>query len=575
MSSLWTTYKGRELDSTVVDRSAFGVPKRIVACLNVWDDVHALRHTVPQWMPHVDHVVAVDGSYDTVGTPALSTDGTREYLRQFAKVRLIDASGLSQCAKRSLYFEATQPGDVLFIVDADEMVASAASLRSMPLCDVGWVQIQSTIYARPYGQPRIIKWRPGLRYRGRHHWIFQEERLVCTHQYGGSGFIHAIVPLTLSNQRGLGRSKSRLHVKKGSLARQSAVEKSLSAIPASAMSDAKIGGREALQIVQYAYRDDGLAPSRFHTAINRTTPHWSVFFKSRPGPFEVPEQYSPRTHSGILPGILKTADVLHYHVAMSPAPGPTHAAVVFHHHGTMFRSNAAAYMAEAKKRNALVLLSNLELFSWVGSGSAHFMPNVMPVGRYSLMRRKFQRAFDGTQPFRVAHSPSQPQRKGTDAFLAACARLKARGIPIEPILMHNMSHADVLRVKATCHAAFDSFWLGLQCSGLEAAAMGLPVIGGDPTVAQRYREKFGFVPYTFANEAEELEQALSKLVSDADFRKQEADRVHRYVLDHHDESSVTLLYLDLLDTQFGWRSRPRTAAPATARKMIIPRKVLR
>jgi hypothetical protein len=131
--------------------------------------------------------------------------------------------------------------------------------------------------------------------------------------------------------------------------------------------------------------------------------------------------------------------------------------------------------------------------------------------------------------------------------------LKSRGVNVEPVVIHNLPHRKALALKATCDAAFDSFWLGMQCSGIEAAAMGLPVIAGDETVAKRYVDTYGAVPYTFANNQTQLEEALHALATDQTFWLAEMTRVHWHVTEHHDESAVTLRYLDLLDTHFGWR----------------------
>jgi hypothetical protein len=552
LDTFWSAFAGRELDATPLPTTG---KQRIVACVNVWNDLPALRQTLPTWYPYVERIIAVDGAYDETGH-ALSTDGTREFLRTMPNVTLIDAAGLTQCEKRTRYLAAGQDGDMLFVIDADEMVINAVQFQSMPACDVGWVRVTSKLYQRPYGQPRVFRWRPGLHYHGRHHWIYEDDRLVCTHQYGGAGYNHRLVNVGLDNQRRLGRSPERMAVKHSHQQVQIRLEKELSAAPHTVMSDSKDRARECLHILSYAYRDDGLAPSRLHTAINRTTPHSSVFFKTRPGPFNVPDQYSAAHHTLKLSTAIASADVLHYHGVMSAAQNSMHKRTpcVFHHHGTLFRNNADQYMKEATARNALVLLSNLELFSWVGNGTAYFLPNTVPVARYAELRQKMQRPFDGSSPFRIAHSPSQPQRKGTEAFLKICAHLKSTGIPIEPVILTGMDHADVLHQKAACHAAFDSFWLGMQCSGIEAAAMGLAVIAGDPTVATRYRSTFGEIPFTYANEPDELEYVLKRLVTDPSWRDEEARRVNQFVIDHHDESAVALRYLDLLDYKFGWRT---------------------
>jgi hypothetical protein len=551
--SLWRSPIGRELDTTpLVDIPA----PRIVACLNVWNDLPALEHTVPSWRTSVDHIIAVDGSY-APAEPTLSTDGTREYLLGLGAT-IIDAAGLSQCEKRTKYFEAAAPGDTLFIIDADEAVTDAQTLRQLPTLDVGWVRIASPLYAYHYGQPRVIRWMPDLAYRGRHHWIYQGEQLLCTHQYAGPGYAQRTVALTIEHLRQFGRPTARRDAKRTHAVTQRAAELPQIAMPTSATSDTTLTRRESLRILQIAYRDDGLAPSRLHTSINRTTPHTSVFGRVLPGPFGATTQYDIKQgFDARMNAVGRTADVLHHHVKMHVLRPRPHAALhqVFHHHGSMLRNHAVPFAAQAVEHNALILVSNLELLSW--ADNAHFLPNAVPVARYAALRAVHQRPFDGMQPFRVAHSPSQPLRKNTDAFLAACERLQAKGVPIEPVMIQNQTHSDALQIKATCHAAFDAFWLGMQCSGLEAAAMGLPVVAGDETVAGRFREMFGAVPYTFANTTDELEEQLLRLVTDADFRAQETARVYAYTVAHHDEAAVALRYLDLLDEKFGWRSAAR------------------
>lgn len=552
----WSLPNGRELDATPLEDVS---PKRVVACVNFWNDLSALEKTVPTWLPYVDHVIAVDGAYNT-SDDGLSTDGSREFFERLSvrhSIQLVNAAGLSQCEKRTRYLRLGKPHDMLFIVDADELVERAAILRALPRFDVGWIRVRSTLYAREYGQPRLIRWVPDLEYRGRHHWIYQGDRLLCTHQYSGTGYEQRPVSLLIRNNRELGRGKTRMHAKRAHHVIQVEDERAKCAIPESQSSDAQIGGREALQILTYAYRDDGLAPSRLHTAINRTTPHSSVFFKRRPGPFGVPDQYNTQGDAPKFTRALSMASVIHCHGVMSLAKSTARSTpIVFHHHGTLYRTNAAEYNAQAKDRNALVLLSNMELFSWTDGLTAHFLPNTVPVARYRALHEQVCVPFTGSNPFLVAHSPSQMHRKGTDVFLAACERLKQKNVPIQPIVIHDQTHRNALMMKAQCHASFDSFWLGMQCSGIEAGAMGMAVIGGDPTVYQRYIDELGYCPYTFANDGEALEQTLYELVNDAWFRAEEANRVHKHIVQWHDEAAVALRYLNLLDDHFHWRSSP-------------------
>lgn len=558
-NTLWNTHKGRELDATpLFDRA---LPHRIVGCLNVWNDRDVLRLTVSSWKDVVDHVIVVDGSYDTTGRSELSTDGTREYLAAvFPSIEFVNRPGVSQCAKRTAYLEHGRVNDYLFVIDADERLIHNRAFDSLPSLEIGWLRIQSTLYAREYGQPRVFKWRPGLRYEGRHHWMYCNDRLFCTHQYGGTGFVHRPLDAVLMNDRSLGRSRERLQVKGVNLRVQHAVEAKLSAAPHTVMSDSAVQAREALHIVNYVFRDDGLAPSRFHTAINRTTPHSSTFFKLRSGPFNAPSQHLASNQQSLSVALL-SADVVHVHSLTTLAyPPQRRIPLVLHHHGSRLRENAEAFLKEAKLRRAIVLVANLELLSWTGDYPAEFLPNAMPVGRYLSLANHHRTLFDGSRPFRIAHSPTHRQRKGTERFLDVCERLQHRGYPLEVVLIEGVTHERSLEMKASCHAMFDSFWLGIQCSGLEAASMHLPVIAGDHTVATRYKEHFGYVPYTFADTEDELEAAIARLIDDPQFYQDEVTRVFNYVVAHHDESAVALTYLDQLDRAFQWRTTPRKRA---------------
>ena len=413
-----------------------------------------------------------------------------------------------------------EPGDLLVIIDADETIENAKAIRSTPILDVGWVRIESALYTKPYGQPRLVRWQPGLHYAGRHHWLYRDDDLLATHQYGGTGFEHRTVAVTITNHRGLGHSADRGQAKRSHMRVQVETERqtadpSRCAAPRTAKSDALMRRRESLRIAILALRDDGVAPSRLHSAINRTTPHASLFWSAQAHPYGAEQQYQlPRDRRASQQAI-SAADVVHIHVnipegVVLPAGKP----VVLHHHGSPLRRHPEPFAALAAKHSALVLVSNLQLLTH--APDATFLPNAMPVARYRRLRALHAAPHE---TFRVAHSPSRPAIKGTEAFLACCDRLRARGYPIEPVLIQDRPHRESLSIKATCDAAFDAFWLGMQCSGLEAAAMGLPVIAGDQSVADRCRERYGHVPYTFADSEEELELALQRLMDDEVFER--------------------------------------------------------
>lgn len=529
----------------------------IVACLSIWQDAPALEATLPTWAPQVDAIVVADGPYAGSGRGPSADDLDRVLAGTSTPVHRVpwDATDWTdQPAKRTalLRHAATLfPGALLLVVDADEMLDG--SLRDAPYGDVLWVTVQSALYERPYRQPRGIKARPDLQYRGRHHWLHAGETLLATHQYGGAAVEHRLWPLTLTNHRGLGHTTERRQLKR--TIQRAQWEKEATQIGRVPQSDVATEGRESLRILQTTTYDAGLVGYRFHTALNTTTPNTSAFAAmGEKAAFGAPSQYDLTRDTFRLERLASEADVLHCHLDYTGlallAPNG-HPRVVIHHHGTMFRNHPQVYGAMDRDMAKLRLVSNMELLQYEDiGGPLHWLPNPVPVARYRRLR---QSVWSPHAPFRVAHSPSKRALKGTDAFLRACDTLKAMGLNIEPVLIEGRSHADALRMKATSDACFDSFWLGIQCSGIEAAAMGMPVIAGDPDCRREYLSRLGLIPYTWANDEAGLVEALEQLATDPAYAASEASRVQRYVIEYHDDANVAIRYLDLLDQAIQWR----------------------
>jgi hypothetical protein len=444
---------------------------------------------------------------------------------------------------------AEYPGALLAVLDADESITG--DLRATPVADVLWCDVTSPLYERPYSQPRGFRARADLQYAGRHHWLHAGDTLLATHQYGGPGVLHDRMPVKLHNARGLHHSNVRRQLKRDIQQAQFLRERE-ARTTIGAASDTRATKREALRILQTTHYDAGLVGYRLHTAINTTTPHVSAFGSaSQRNSFKAPTQYAMDGYDDHLrlTELMLTADVLHCHLdytGLYRLGRQQFPWTVIHHHGTMYREGHHTYNGIDQVNAGLRLVSNLELLQY--GENLHFLPNPVPVAWYKRLRKPH-----GGKAFRVAHSPSRRALKGTEQFLRVCERLNRQGIAIEPVLMENMSHADVLIAKGRCDAAFDSFWLGMQCSGLEAAAMGLPVIAGDTDCLREYTQWLGETPYTFANTEDALAEQLARLATDPSYYETEAARVHGYVVTHHDEAAVALRYLDLLDDAFSWR----------------------
>jgi hypothetical protein len=551
----WHDLPGRELRITPT-----GVhPPPVVACCCIWDHANAFAVALPTWLPGIDALVVADGPYRDTGHRGPSSDHLRDVLAKCPvpvhEVPWDKVCWSDQPTKRTaLLKEASRlyPNATLVILDADELLSHAQVLREFG-ADVGWVQVTSPLYNRPADQPRLFRAHPELHYDQRHHWLYRGDQFLASHQYGGTGVLHQLVPVHLHNERNMGLSQSRLQAKHRYSASRSLRESGARVSPQTAKSDQSLTGRETLRILQVANYDVGLVIYRLHTAINCTTPHASVFGVQRSmNPFHVPSQYQTDNRDGRvkLQELARDADVVHCHLNYFPIQQlrlPGGKPIVIHHHGTMFRRSPSTW-ASRDRQAALRLVSNLELLQY--GTDLHWLPNPMPVAEY----RRLRKGYVPGPVFRLGHSPSRRLRKATDVLIAVVKELQKQGLKIELVLMEGMRHEQVIRTKATCDALFDSFSLGIQCSGLEAAAMEMPVIAGDSHVAKEYRERLGAVPYTYANEANELKDVIERLVTDQDYRQAEAARVSTYCVTFHDEAAVALRYLDLLDNAISWRS---------------------
>lgn len=319
----------------------------------------------------------------------------------------------------------------------------------------------------------------------------------------------------------------------------------------------------ALKIVQGTGYDPGNAAFRFHTAVNEHSPHCSAFVRyvtRANNPFKCPTQYNATTDPSTARAIILDADVVHCHIdwiltvnvglGIRPRPGQI---VVKHYHGTQFNgAKPVVAHQQVPMRNAeyddavaAVLVGARLQVCALRPGRIQWLPITVPVDRYAAMVPTEEKPWP-RRPFRIAHSPTKAAIKGTREFCSVIKRLQAKGLAIEAVMIERKTHADALKLKATADACFDSFALGIQGSGLEAAAMGQPVIAGDSDVAALYRQELGAVPYTYAPTWQQLEAAIERLATDQVYYEAERARVMRYVREVHDYPAVAARYSRLL-----------------------------
>jgi hypothetical protein len=311
----------------------------------------------------------------------------------------------------------------------------------------------------------------------------------------------------------------------------------------------------ALKVLQVTAYDPGSSVYRYHSAANTVPGVVSSLVRyDYTNPHCHWRQWDGDAHRVTVDALAMSADVIHCHIdysgllqRMRLAPGPGQRVAITYHGSLPPGDPRVTYRDRELDEKLGALVFGARPYHH-RHGVEHWLPIPMPVANYQAVRASVTRyplPWQGGR-LRIAHSPTVRKIKGTDDFLAAVGYLKDYGLPVEPVLIEDMSHGEALALKATCHVVFDSFWLGMQGSGLEGAAMGLPVIAGDHGAVADL-EALGIpCQWTFADTRDELREAVRRLCVDSGFYAAEAQRVHDYTVAHHDYPVVGAKYARLL-----------------------------
>jgi hypothetical protein len=192
-------------------------------------------------------------------------------------------------------------------------------------------------------------------------------------------------------------------------------------------------------------------------------------------------------------GLAADADVLHVMErwdAVDWLPGWTAKPLVMHHHGTIYREwNTRSLINTVKDFAALPICSTLDL-ALIEPG-VEWLPNPVDVAAMEALRAA-REPHDGLL---AAHSPTNAPIKGTAEFLAA-----AQGAGWDVDLIQWTDWASCLRRKANADIVLDQLAYGYGLSGIEAMAMGVPVVGGarQPVLDLMWRT-FGNLPFMLAD----------------------------------------------------------------------------
>lgn len=210
-----------------------------------------------------------------------------------------------------------------------------------------------------------------------------------------------------------------------------------------------------------------------------------------------------------------------FYVELARAVGKPY---VFHGLGTVSAEHAEQVLQMCGEDGAKAYCDTHELavlgYEWLGS----------PV---------FQKAFPPLEAhlgYRVAHAPSNRVVKGTSRVVAAC---QTAGVELD--LIENVSFTACLYRKALCDVLIDQVrggegqpehrLSGYGVNGLEAMAMGQPVIGWASREVYDEQTRYGPLPYLWSDTGL-IEDILS--LKDPSKREQQVTVAREYLKEHHD-----------------------------------------
>lgn len=124
------------------------------------------------------------------------------------------------------------------------------------------------------------------------------------------------------------------------------------------------------------------------------------------------------------------------------------------------------------------------------------------------------------ETIRICHAPRIRAVKGTEEILAAVENL-SRKLPVEMVLIENMSHSEAIKMKASCHIAVDQMStgdMGYGVNSLETLAMGICTV---TNLSEIYVDFIPDHPFALAS-PDNLEKVLRELVLDSDLRSRYA-----------------------------------------------------
>lgn len=175
----------------------------------------------------------------------------------------------------------------------------------------------------------------------------------------------------------------------------------------------------------------------------------------------------------------------------------------------------------------------------------------------------FWQARGAEGPIRVLHSPSHPAAKGSEEIAATIARLAARGIPLELVMMKDRPNREVLEELARTDLVVDQLYAdyGMPGFAVEAAWFGKPVVIGGYAAGlwERLLPPEARPPTQYCHPSD-VERAIEALATDALARRTLGLRARAFVETRWSPREVASRYLRIAagDVPAEWLRDPRT-----------------
>jgi glycosyltransferase involved in cell wall biosynthesis len=154
---------------------------------------------------------------------------------------------------------------------------------------------------------------------------------------------------------------------------------------------------------------------------------------------------------------------------------------------------------------------------------------------------------------RICHAPRIRSVKGTEEIISAVEEL-SRDIPAELVLIENMTNAEALRLKATCHIAIDQVArgdMGYGVNSLESLSMGIATV---TNLSGAYQDFIPDHPF-FLTEPATLKRDLRELILDSELREKHAVAGPSWIRQKHHWLSVAE-ELHRIYRDHGWEGEP-------------------